>query len=125
MCRFGWKMAATASDSQLYKLTFTVPADAYVGKYNVVVVVDGAHHSWSEFFYLVFNPWCAEDTVYMKGEHPSLLPSSTTSSPAYLCPYLLLTSAPTSSPPYTAIAFNVRHHLSAVIVNIRRANKLQ
>nr|XP_005997256.1 PREDICTED: protein-glutamine gamma-glutamyltransferase 2-like [Latimeria chalumnae] len=63
-----WRFAMQADQYEL-QLTLYSPADAPVGQYTILLLV----HSDSKLiqkkaagqFYLLFNPWCKDDTVYL------------------------------------------------------------
>ncbi|KAH0627239.1 hypothetical protein JD844_002745 [Phrynosoma platyrhinos] len=49
-------------------IAVTSPADAIIGKYLVQVDTGPNLYSPDMFFYLLFNPWCEADSVFMPGD---------------------------------------------------------
>nr|XP_008113740.1 PREDICTED: protein-glutamine gamma-glutamyltransferase 4 [Anolis carolinensis] len=46
-------------------IAVTSPADAIIGKYVVKVDTGASIYSCNEHFYLLFNPWCEADSVFL------------------------------------------------------------
>ncbi|XP_042328168.1 protein-glutamine gamma-glutamyltransferase 4-like [Sceloporus undulatus] len=60
-----WHANICETDGNECLIAVTSPADAIIGKY--LVKVDTGHNVYNpdKFFYLLFNPWCEADTVFM------------------------------------------------------------
>lgn len=69
--KFGWTMRVKTDDEISYNLTFIPSAEAIIGLYEIVTQISSESEAKSskvkEKFYLIFNPWCKQDMVYMEG----------------------------------------------------------
>ncbi|XP_068175459.1 protein-glutamine gamma-glutamyltransferase K-like [Antennarius striatus] len=69
-----WEAALVQQDGERIKLSVNSPPTAVVGRYRLRVETDCGNsitistHDCSDDIYLLFNPWCKEDTVYMDSE---------------------------------------------------------
>ncbi|XP_041954026.1 protein-glutamine gamma-glutamyltransferase 2a isoform X1 [Alosa sapidissima] len=61
-----WSATMSAKDEKTLSLTISSPADAPIGKYNLLMGQINAV-SLAEFI-MLFNPWCRRDAVYMENE---------------------------------------------------------
>ncbi|XP_008847722.1 protein-glutamine gamma-glutamyltransferase 4 isoform X3 [Nannospalax galili] len=66
----GWhlKRIKQSDAKREVKIIITSPPDAMVGKYKLCMKRDGSRSIMSKEFFIIFNPWCAEDTVFMPNE---------------------------------------------------------
>ncbi|XP_072165273.1 protein-glutamine gamma-glutamyltransferase K-like [Diadema setosum] len=69
-----WSIQVGSVEGAKYSLVVSCPADAMVGRYEVAIIIVDKLDAEPRFFkqspliYVVFNPWCAEDFVFMNGE---------------------------------------------------------
>lgn len=70
--KFGWQFRAESNDDISYDLYLTPSPEAIIGLYEIVLQVCAEEESKSrklkDKFYLIFNPWCEQDVVYLKGK---------------------------------------------------------
>ncbi|NXR80075.1 TGM4 glutamyltransferase, partial [Pycnonotus jocosus] len=65
----GWKISVVKKDGKEYLLSVTSAPNAPVGKYNVHVKTgSNIYKPENGVIYLLFNPWCEDDVVYMANE---------------------------------------------------------
>ncbi|KAK2520806.1 erythrocyte membrane protein band 4.2 [Columba guinea] len=68
----GWSATQGPSESGYTNFTISSPANAVIGRYNLILQVTSGNKSISRFlgqFVLLFNPWCPGDDVYMANEN--------------------------------------------------------
>uniref|UniRef100_A0A663E773 protein-glutamine gamma-glutamyltransferase n=1 Tax=Aquila chrysaetos chrysaetos TaxID=223781 RepID=A0A663E773_AQUCH len=68
----GWSAAQGPSESGYMNFTISSPANAVIGRYNLILQVTSGNKIFSRFlgqFVLLFNPWCPGDDVYMANEN--------------------------------------------------------
>ncbi|XP_009686105.2 protein-glutamine gamma-glutamyltransferase 4 [Struthio camelus] len=65
----GWRATIIKSSSNECQVAVTSPADAIVGKYCLEVMTESnTYKPENDAVYLLFNPWCQADTVFMAGD---------------------------------------------------------
>ncbi|XP_010214758.1 PREDICTED: protein-glutamine gamma-glutamyltransferase 4 [Tinamus guttatus] len=65
----GWRATIITSSNKECLVTVTSPPNAIVGKYSLKVVTgSNSYKPENDAVYLLFNPWCKEDTVFMAGD---------------------------------------------------------
>ncbi|XP_056235533.1 protein-glutamine gamma-glutamyltransferase K-like isoform X1 [Seriola aureovittata] len=70
----GWEAAVVSQDDKRIKLSVHSPPTAAIGRYKLTVETSGASgravstHDPANDIYMLFNPWCEEDTVFMDSE---------------------------------------------------------
>ncbi|NXA48099.1 TGM4 glutamyltransferase, partial [Nothocercus julius] len=65
----GWRATITTSSSKECLVAVTSSPNAIVGKYSLKVVTgSNSYKPENDAVYLLFNPWCQEDTVFMAGD---------------------------------------------------------
>ncbi|NWZ37744.1 TGM4 glutamyltransferase, partial [Brachypodius atriceps] len=65
----GWKISIVKKDGKEYLLSVTSSPNAPVGKYNMHVKTgSNVYKPENGVIYLLFNPWCEDDVVYMANE---------------------------------------------------------
>ncbi|NWW69815.1 TGM4 glutamyltransferase, partial [Climacteris rufus] len=65
----GWKISTVKKNGKEFLLSVTSSPNAPVGKYNLHVKTGtNIYKPENGVIYLLFNPWCADDTVYMDNE---------------------------------------------------------
>uniref|UniRef100_A0A8B9T8V3 protein-glutamine gamma-glutamyltransferase n=1 Tax=Anas platyrhynchos TaxID=8839 RepID=A0A8B9T8V3_ANAPL len=68
----GWSAVQGSSESGYTTFTISSPANAIIGRYNLILQVTSGNKIFSRFlgqFVLLFNPWCPGDAVYMANEN--------------------------------------------------------
>uniref|UniRef100_A0A8B9FSW0 protein-glutamine gamma-glutamyltransferase n=1 Tax=Amazona collaria TaxID=241587 RepID=A0A8B9FSW0_9PSIT len=68
----GWSAAQGPSEAGYVNFTISSPANAVIGRYNLILQVTSGNKIFSRFlgqFVLLFNPWCPGDDVYMDNEN--------------------------------------------------------
>uniref|UniRef100_A0A8C4TYJ8 protein-glutamine gamma-glutamyltransferase n=1 Tax=Falco tinnunculus TaxID=100819 RepID=A0A8C4TYJ8_FALTI len=68
----GWSAVQGPSESGYTNFTISSPANAVIGRYNLILQVTSGNKIFSRFlgqFVLLFNPWCPGDDVYMANEN--------------------------------------------------------
>ncbi|XP_036373408.1 protein-glutamine gamma-glutamyltransferase K-like [Megalops cyprinoides] len=69
-----WEAKIVQQDSSRVKLSVNSPPTAVIGRYQLMVVTHSpggeatSTHDPSNDIYMLFNPWCEDDTVYMDDE---------------------------------------------------------
>nr|XP_013806247.1 PREDICTED: protein-glutamine gamma-glutamyltransferase 4 [Apteryx mantelli mantelli] len=64
----GWRATIITSSNKECLVAVTSPADAIVGKYCLKVITGSdTYKPENDVVYLLFNPWCQVDTVFMAG----------------------------------------------------------
>ncbi|XP_052817251.1 protein-glutamine gamma-glutamyltransferase K-like [Mya arenaria] len=70
-----WNVKVKDVDKKVLTLTVCSEADSMIGKYELMFETkvkgsenDFANQDLDTFFYLLFNPWCKDDAVYMESE---------------------------------------------------------
>ncbi|XP_068599342.1 protein-glutamine gamma-glutamyltransferase K-like [Brachionichthys hirsutus] len=69
-----WEAALVGQDGDRIKLSVNSPATAIVGRYRLMVETDCGNsqtistHDYSNDIYLLFNPWCKDDAVFLESE---------------------------------------------------------
>nr|XP_023022032.1 annulin [Leptinotarsa decemlineata] len=68
-----WNATLEKTNDTSITVQVTVPPDAIVAKWRLEVdtkiIDDGAYsYSWETGIYILFNPWCKQDQVYVKSE---------------------------------------------------------
>ncbi|CAG9826107.1 unnamed protein product [Diabrotica balteata] len=66
-----WNVLLEKSEGCVITIQITTPPDAIVGKWNLEVdtklMDNGSYsYSWETRIYILFNPWCVQDQVYLK-----------------------------------------------------------
>ncbi|NXD08709.1 TGM4 glutamyltransferase, partial [Nothocercus nigrocapillus] len=65
----GWRATITTSSSKECLVAVTSSPNAIVGKYSLKVVTgSNSYKPENDAVYLLFNPWCQEDAVFMAGD---------------------------------------------------------
>uniref|UniRef100_A0A8C4XBR9 protein-glutamine gamma-glutamyltransferase n=1 Tax=Erpetoichthys calabaricus TaxID=27687 RepID=A0A8C4XBR9_ERPCA len=66
-----WRATLGAAHGHEYDVRIKTPSNATVGKYTLTVTDKGSYSYKppESDFYLLFNPWCKEDNVYLAEEH--------------------------------------------------------
>ncbi|NWI17930.1 TGM4 glutamyltransferase, partial [Crypturellus soui] len=65
----GWRASIITSSNKECVVTVTSSPNAIVGKYSLKVVTgSNSYKPENDAVYLLFNPWCKEDTVFMAGD---------------------------------------------------------
>uniref|UniRef100_A0A8C0ZUU8 protein-glutamine gamma-glutamyltransferase n=1 Tax=Castor canadensis TaxID=51338 RepID=A0A8C0ZUU8_CASCN len=65
---FGWKATISSDSGKEITVAITSAPNAIVGQYNLIVK-SGIHtFKADDNFYLLFNPWCPEDLVFLSSE---------------------------------------------------------
>lgn len=69
-----WNVVLESTNENTITVQIHTAPDAIVAKWRMdidtKIIDDGAYsYSWEKGIYLLFNPWCKEDQVYMKSEH--------------------------------------------------------
>uniref|UniRef100_A0A8C3C0I5 protein-glutamine gamma-glutamyltransferase n=1 Tax=Cairina moschata TaxID=8855 RepID=A0A8C3C0I5_CAIMO len=68
----GWSAVQGSSESGYTTFTISSPANAIIGRYNLILQVTSGNKIFSRFlgqFVMLFNPWCPGDDVYMANEN--------------------------------------------------------
>ncbi|KFW71269.1 Protein-glutamine gamma-glutamyltransferase 6, partial [Pygoscelis adeliae] len=68
----GWSAVQGPSESGYMNFTISSPANAVIGRYNLILQITSGNKIFSRFlgqFVLLFNPWCPGDDVYMANEN--------------------------------------------------------
>ncbi|CAG9854837.1 unnamed protein product [Phyllotreta striolata] len=66
-----WNVVLDKVNGNVITIQVTTSPDAIVGKWNLEVdtrIIDGGaySYSWETGIYMLFNPWCVDDQVYLK-----------------------------------------------------------
>ncbi|XP_070764611.1 protein-glutamine gamma-glutamyltransferase K-like [Enoplosus armatus] len=70
----GWEAAVVKQDDKRIKLSVNSPPTAVIGRYQLTVETNCANgqvvstHDPANDVYMLFNPWCEDDTVFMDSE---------------------------------------------------------
>ncbi|KAM9358547.1 protein-glutamine gamma-glutamyltransferase K-like [Symphorus nematophorus] len=69
-----WEAAVVKQDDKRIKLSVNSPPTAVIGRYQLIVETNCANgqaistHNPANDIYMLFNPWCEDDTVFMDSE---------------------------------------------------------
>ncbi|XP_048367765.1 protein-glutamine gamma-glutamyltransferase 4 [Sphaerodactylus townsendi] len=64
-----WRATISQTNGKQCLIVVTSPADAIVGKYQLSVKTGpNIYQPEKSFFYVLFNPWCKADSVFMPGD---------------------------------------------------------
>nr|XP_033476944.1 protein-glutamine gamma-glutamyltransferase K-like isoform X1 [Epinephelus lanceolatus] len=70
----GWEAAVVKQDDKRIKLSVRSAPTAVIGRYQLIVETNTAHgqavstHDPANDIYMLFNPWCEDDSVFMDSE---------------------------------------------------------